>query len=589
VSIDARMRRVEAARGNRPLDLLIQDVKLVNVYTGEVYPAEIGISGGYVAYAGASAWPGPEPHKRLSAQGKFAVPGLIDCHVHIESSMMSPAGFAAAVLPRGTTTVVTDPHEIGNVLGLRGVRYMLQATAKLPLRVYVQVPSCVPAVPGQEVAGAEFGSQEVAEMLTWRRVIGLAEVMDYVGVVQQSQRMRTILDAAAQKGTVISGHCPGLRGQALAAYMMAGPLSDHEAHDPDEILEKLRLGMTFEAKVSSFSESMRAAAGIVKDLGTVPPNLVFCTDDIWPEDLMQAGHMDNVVRHAIAEGMPVIGALRAATLHGAQRHRLFDLGAIAPGKQADILLVPDLEAFEVDEVFVAGELVAQKGRMLGQLPRLTSGVESENNVHLSHTPQKEHFLLHARPGRRTERLRVMTLEPDGSRGMDVVELPVRDGVVDLTEASELAWVAVLERHGRSENRSLSLVRGIGLERGAVASTVAHDSHNLLVVGRSAEDMAVAARELVDCGGGICCAVNGRVAALLPLPIAGLMSPLPLEDLVPLMQKLNHTLRGLGMGFRQPLSPILGLALPVIPHYGITDRGLVDVDRQVVLPIWADEG
>jgi adenine deaminase len=588
MGVDARTRRVEAARGNRPLDLLIQDVKLVNIYTGEIYPAEIGISGGYVAYASPSVWPGPEPERRLSAQGKFAVPGLIDCHVHIESSMMSPAGFAAAVLPRGTTTVITDPHEIGNVLGLRGVRYMLQATAQLPLRVYVQVPSCVPAVPGQEVAGAEFGSQEVAEMLTWERVSGVAEVMDYVGVIQQSERMRTILDVAAQKGTVISGHCPGLRGQALASYMMAGPLSDHETHDPGEILEKLRLGMTFEAKVSSFSESMRAAAGIVRELATVPPNLVFCTDDIWPEDLMEAGHMDNVVRHAIAEGIPVIGALRAATLHGAQRNRLPELGAIAPGKQADILLVPDLQAFEVDEVFVAGELVAKRGRMIGDLPHLASGMESENTVHLSRPPEKEHFLLQARPGRRTEHLRVMTFEPNGSRGTDVVELPVRGGVVDLAEDHQLAWVAVLERHGRSKNRSLSLVRGIGLARGAVASTVAHDSHNLVVVGRSAEDMVVAARELVDSGGGICCALSGQVAALLPLPIAGLMSPLPLEDLVPLMRKLNQSLRSLGMNVKQPLSPILGLALPVIPHYGITDRGLVDVDRQEVVPIWADE-
>ncbi len=588
MGVDARTRRVEAARGDRPLDLLIQDVKLVNIYTDEVYPAEIGISGGYVAYAGPGAWPGPEPHRRLSAQGKFAVPGLIDCHVHIESSMMSPAGFAAAVLPRGTTTVITDPHEIANVLGLRGVRYMLQATAQLPLRVYVQVPSCVPAVLGQEVAGAEFGSAEVAEMLTWERVIGVAEVMDYVGVIQQSERMRTILSVAANKGTVISGHCPGLRGQELASYMMAGPLSDHEGHDPDEILEKLRLGMTFEAKVSSFSESMRATAGIVRELGAVPPNLVFCTDDIWPEDLMQAGHMDNVVRHAIAEGIPVIGALRAATLHGAQRNRLSGLGAIAPGKQADILLVPDLQAFEVDEVFVAGELVARRGQMLGDLPHLASGVESENTVHLSPPPTRENFVLQARPGRGTERLRVMTFEPDGSRGTDVVELPVRDGFVDLVEDHHLAWVAVLERHGRSDNRSLSLVRGIGLARGAVASTVAHDSHNLVVVGRSAQDMVVAATELVDCGGGICCALNGQVEALLPLPIAGLMSPLPLEDLVPLMQKLNRSLRGLGMNFRQPLSPILGLALPVIPHYGLTDRGLVDVDRQVVLPIWADE-
>jgi len=588
MTIDERSQRVEAARGDRPLDLLIEDVHLVNVYTRETYPAEIGISDGYVVYVSPTAWSGPEPVERFCAEGKFAAPGLVDSHMHIESSMMSPAGFAAAVLPHGTTTVVADPHEIGNVLGLRGVRYMLDATSDLPLRVYIQVPSCVPAVPALETAGAEFGAREVAEMLTWDRVIGVAEVMDYVGVVQQSERMRTILDVALEKGTVISGHCPGLRSQDLAAYMVAGPMSDHETANRDELLEKLRAGMTIEARVSSFSENISAVSAVVERLGTVPPNLVFCTDDIWPEDLLRSGHMDNVVRRAIASGFPPIDAVRAATLHGARRHRLFDLGAIAPGKRADILLIKDLQAFDVDEVFVGGKLTARAGRMLVTPPTTLSDIEKENSVRLAPPPEREDFVLRARPGHRTERVRVMTFEPDRSRGMDVVELPVHRGIVDLSGASELCWVTVLERHGRTENRSLSLVRGVRLREGAVASTVAHDSHNLLVLGRNADDMVVAARELVTCGGGICCAHNGQVVALLPLPIAGLMSPLPLGDLVPLMQKLNQALRGLGMAFEQPLWPILGLALPVIPHYGVTDRGLVDVDNQVLLSIWADE-
>lgn len=588
MATEARTQRVEAARGDRPLDLLIQGVNLVNVYTREVYPAEIGISGGYVAYASPDAWSGPEPAQRFSARGKLAVPGLIDCHMHIESSMMSPPRFAAAVLPHGTTTVVADPHEIGNVLGLRGVRYMLDATADLPLRVYVQVPSCVPAVPGLETAGAEFGATEVAEMLAWDRVIGLAEVMDYVGVVQQSQRMRCILNVALERGAVISGHCPGLRGRELAAYMMAGPLSDHETSNRDELLEKLRTGMTVEAKVSSFSESISAVGDIVQTLGSVPPNVVLCTDDIWPEDLLHFGHLDNAVRHAVDAGLPPIDAVRAGTLNNALRHRLHDLGAIAPGKQADILLVKDLEAFEVDEVFVAGELIARGGKMLIDLPTACSELEQENTVHLSHPPVREDFLIRVRPGRRTEQLRVMTMEPGGLRGLDIVELPVHDSTVDFSGAEELCLVAVLERHGRTKNRGLSLVRGIGLRKGAVASTVAHDSHNLLVVGRNAEDIFVAASELVSCGGGICCTHNGQVLALLPLPIAGLMSPLPLADLVPIMQKLNRALQGLGLAIDQPLKAILGLALPVIPHYSVTDMGLVDVDRQVVLPIWADE-
>ena len=588
MATEARSSRVGAALGDRALDLLIEDVQLVNVYTREVYAADIGVSGGHIAHVGPPAWSGPEPKERFSAEGKFAVPGLIDSHMHIESSMMSPAGFAAAVLPHGTTTVVADPHEIGNVLGLRGVRYVLDVTAHLPLRVYIQAPSCVPAVLSLETAGAEFGAPEIAEMLAWERVIGVAEVMDYVGVFRQSDRMRAILDVAHEKGVVISGHCPGLRGRELAAYMIGGPVSDHEGQDPAELLEKLRMGMTIEGRVSSFSESIDALGEIVQRLGTLPPNLVMCTDDIFPEDLLRNGHIDHVVRHAIAAGFPPVDAIRAATLNGAHRHRLFDLGAIAPGKRADILLLHSLEDFEADEVFVDGTMVAKAGQMVIDLPTARSELERENTVHLPHLPQREDFTLRARQGRQQERVRVMTFARDGTRILIEIVLPVREGVVGIAAADDVCLLAILERHGRSGGRSLSLVKGLSLRQGAVATTVAHDSHNLLVVGRDVDDMVVAARELVSCGGGICCAHRGEVVATLPLPIAGLMSPLPLEDLVPLTQKLSEALTNLGMPFRQPIGAVIGLALPVIPHYGITDMGLVDVDQQVILSIWADE-
>ena len=588
MATDARSKRVGAALGERALDLLIEDVQLVNVYTREVYPADVGISGGYIAHVGPPAWSGPEPKQRFSAEGKFAVPGLIDSHMHIESSMMSPAGFAAAVLPRGTTTVVADPHEIGNVLGLRAVRYMLDATAHLPLRVYVQAPSCVPAVLGLETAGAEFGAPEITEMLAWERVIGIAEVMDYVGVFRQSDRMRAILDVAHEKGVVISGHCPGLRGRELAAYMMGGPLSDHEGHSRAELLEKLRAGMYIEGRVSSFGESIDTLGEIVQQLGALPPNLVMCTDDIFPADLLHDGHMDNVVRHAISAGFAPVDAVRAATLNGAHRHRLYDYGAIAPGKRADILLLRSLEDFEVDEVFVDGTMVAKAGKMIIALPTVQSELEHENTVHLPHPLQREDFGLRARPGRQEERVRVMTFARDRSRVLTEIVLPVREGIVDITDADDVCLLALLERHGRTGGRSLNLVKGMRLREGAVATTVAHDSHNLLVVGRDVDDMVVAARELVSCGGGVCCAHRGEVVATLPLPIAGLMSPLPLEELVSLAQELSEALRDLGMAVKQPIGAVIGLALPVIPHYGVTDMGLVDVDQQVILSIWADE-
>jgi adenine deaminase len=510
----------------------------------------------------------------------------VDSHVHIESSMMSPAGFAAAVLPRGTTTVVVDPHEIGNVLGLRGVRYMLDATAGLPLRVFVQAPSCVPAVPDLETAGAAFGAAEVAEMLSWERVVGIAEVMDYVGVLEGEERMTGVLDAAHEADTVISGHCPGLRGRELAAYLVAGPRSDHEVENHQELLEKLRLGMTVEVRDSSFSENVRATAWAVEKLSGVPPNLVACTDDVYPTDLRRHGHLDHLIRSMVAAGIPPLDAVRTATLHGANRHRLHNLGTLAPGRWGDVLLVESLEEFFVDEVFVGGRLVARRGSLVDALPRASVPLEEENTVHLTPPPRPEDFVLRSSRDRQEERLRVMVLEPDGTRGLTTLTFPVREGRVDISAHPGVCLVAVLERHGKGGRRSLVPVRGLKLKQGAVATTVAHDSHNLLVVGRDPEEMVVAARELAQVAGGVCCAAGGEVVASLPLPIAGLMSPLPLEELAPRMDALNEVLHDLGMDYREPLSPILGLALPVIPHYGITDRGLVDVDRQVVVPVRA---
>lgn len=585
--MEARTQRVAAARGDAPLDLLIENVQLVNVYTREVYPADIGISDGYIVFAGPGAWTGPDPQARFDAGGTFATPGLIDAHMHIESSMMSPAGFAAAVVPHGTTTVVADPHEIGNVMGARGVRYILDATAGMPLRTYVQVPSCVPAVPGLETAGADFGAAEVAEMFGWDRVIGLAEVMDYVGVIQQGARMRDILDVAHAHGTVISGHSPGVSGRDLAAYLVGGPLSDHEVRSPEEILEKLRAGMAVEAKVSSFGESMTATGKAIAGLDAVPPNLVFCTDDIFPEDLLRLGHLDHVVRGAVAAGIAPLDAVRAATLNTALRHRLYELGALSPGKRADVLLVDALEDFSVRAVFVDGDLVAQDGRMCVAMPAVRSQVEEENTVHLAASPRPEDFVLRAPPGQQEVGPRVLVVKLGARRTLETMVFPVRDGIVDVAAVEGVCLASVIERHGRNGNRSLVPVKGIGLRRGAVASTVSHDSHNLVVVGRNAVDMALAANELAACGGGVCCVDGGQVTALMPLPIAGLLSPLPVEALVPQLESVNVALRDLGITARQPVGPIISLALPVIPSYSVTDMGLVDVDRQVVMSIWVD--
>ncbi len=592
-----RTKIIEAARGIIPLDILIRNIQLVNVLTGEIYPAEIGISDGWIVSV---EQPGSDGSLKalqvIDGDGKFAVPGLIDTHVHIESSMMTPAGFSNAVLPLGTTTIVTDPHEIGNVLGLRGIRYMIEATEDLPLRVYFQVPSSVPSVTGVETAGAVFGGAEVTEILGWDRVIGLAEVMDYMGVINRSGRMQQILGAAIKAEKVISGHCPGLRGRDLAAYLVAGPNSDHEGMDPAELKEKLRLGMYVEGRASSFNESMTSLGTLFKQPGSLPPNLVLCTDDIYPDDLLRFGHMDHVVRTGIKAGIPAIDLIRTATWNGAQRHRLFHLGAIIPGNWADIILVKDLNDFRADEVFCRGQLQARSGRMLkpadamksSTLNALRSQIEKENTVHLEHFPKVVDFKVPARPGKTTERIQVMNINPNLRRNLTVRSYPVINGMLDISADPDVCMVTILERHLFTGNHSRLLVSGLGHLRGAAATTVSHDCHNLLVVGRDAADMELAARTLAECGGGICSVIDGEVQALLPLPVAGLMSLGNVNETAELLTKLNRALKEQGVLQERPLTGLLSLALPVIPEYGLTDLGLVNVNSQELMPVYLDD-
>ncbi len=574
---------VNAALGLEPLDLLIKNVRLVNVYTLEVYPVEIGIYGGRIVSVEPPGKLERQTAAQFDGQGRYAIPGMIDTHVHIESSMMSPAGFAAAVLPRGTTTVVTDPHEIGNVLGLRGIRYMLDATSKLPLRVFVQAPSSVPAVPTLETAGAEFGAEEIGEMLDWDRVIGLAEVMDYVGVINQSERMQTIIEAAAGRGTVISGHCPEVTGTDLSAYIVGGPISDHESRTKPELIEKLRKGMTIEGVVSSFNESMTTLAEVVKEFGHVPPNLVLCTDDIYPNDLLRKGHLDEVLRTGIRSGIAPVELVRAATLNGAVRHRLYDLGAIAPGKMADIVLADDLDDFYAAEVFVNGVHVATQGKMCCELEDSRLSIETENTVHLPRTLTEADFRLKAQIADGYQRQNVLVIAPSLRRKLEVRDMRVVDGWIDLSESPDICLAAIFERHGKLGHHALALVSGLGLQVGAAATTVAHDSHNLVIVGRSPVDMALAASRLAELGGGFCSVVDGCVKAELSLPIAGLMSPLRMEEFVPKLDEVNSALRSQGFNFEQPLKGLISLALPVIPAFGMTDLGLVDVALQRIVP------
>ncbi len=564
--------------------LVVTNAQLVNVLTGECYPVDVATRGAWIVAIGPVGSCVSRASKMIDARGRFLSPGLIDVHVHIESSMLTPAQFAAAVLPRGTTTVVADPHEIANVLGLDGVNYMLEASAGLPLDVFFLAPSCVPAVPSLETAGAEFGIQEIKTILSWPRVIGLAEVMDYPGVINGDARVTAILREARRDGGLICGHCPELRGHKLQTYMAAGPDSDHEVLDGDELLEKLRLGITVEAHASFHSENISTLVAQLSRLPLLPPNAAFCIDDLHAATLIEDGHMDRVLRAAVQHGLPPVTALRLATIQGAMRSRLHHLGVIAPGRLANFVLFDDLNEFRASHVIYKGILVARDGKLLQEIPSQPLQVESRATVHLERLPDARDFRLRA--GGDLADVHVIELVHDTAvtrLGRRV--LPVRDGSIQWDGETDLCQIAVFERHGRRGTSAHGFISGYGLRNGALASTVAHDSHNIIVLGRNPDDMALATRELVRMGGGMVCTAWGKVLAAVALPVAGLLSNHSPEELTRELRHLSAVVRELGAGGRDPLMGITNLALPVIPDVRITDLGLVDVAAQQLIPLF----
>jgi len=578
-----RRAMVEAARGDRPFDLVIAGARLVNVFTLEISPVDVGVVGRYVAYVGPAGAETLRAAETIDAEGRWLTPGLVDCHLHIESSMLTPANFARAVLPRGTTAIYADPHELANVLGLAGARYVLEDSEGLPLKVFVQAPSCVPSVPGLERAGAAFGGEEIAEMLGWPRVLGVAEVMDYVGVIAGSERMGRVVGAGLAAEAIVSGHAPAVRGRALQAYLAAGIDSDHEATTADEMVEKLRAGMTIEGRRGSFLDDTAALAEAVRRVPAAP-NVVLCTDDVEASDIIRTGHLDNVVRAAIAAGIDPALAIRFATLHAARRLRQPELGAVAAGRRADLLLLDDLTTMRVATVLVDGRVVARDGRLTVTIDAPPDTYTAGNTVRLP-TLAAADFVLRAPIQNGAVTVNAIDCsEQVMYPRLATRTLSVRDGVVQLE--GDVALQAVARRHGASEPPALAPIVGFGLTRGAVASTVSHDSHNLSIVGVNPDDMLLAARTLAASGGGIVAVADGTVLALVELPIAGLLSPLPAEELAPRIDALKAACRGLGVRGDNPMLTIVLTALIVIPSVRMSDRGMVDVVRQELIPVFA---
>jgi adenine deaminase len=576
----SRKELVAAARGDGAADILIQNVKLVNVLTAEIMPADIGVVGKRIAYV---LPPGEGGDAKLTIDGTnlYATPGFIDGHVHNESSMVTPANWEKILLVNGTTTVFTDPHEIGNVLGLRGIKYMLDASQGLPLRYFVTAPSCVPAVPSLETAGAVITWKKMEELLSWDRVVAVAEAMDFMGLIHQSGNITPIVEVAHRQQIGVEGHAPTVTGKHLQAYAAAiGPVgSDHEARVPDEMLEKVRSGMVIYARCSTFEDDVESIADAIKDVNDTRM-FGFCTDDIMPHHL-DRGHLNYGMRRLVEEGIDPVTVIQMATINNAQHYRLYGLGAIAAGWTADIVLLDNLEDVIVRHVIVDGEIIVQDGELVVDIQEPIEPLTA-NSVRIVEGLTADDF---RRLGAGTGQVRfnAMNMADIFTTTLDEVTAAVEDGLLTMPLPEGVAIAALVPRHGQGKPPSLCLTTGYALKKGALASTVSHDSHNLVILGKNPQDMLAAVEEIKKVGGGLTAVLDDEVLATVPLSIAGLMTPMEVGEIGALLEKFEASLPKLGLPHAFPIE-LLALALPVIPQVRLTDYGLVDVVTQEVLPV-----
>jgi adenine deaminase len=567
----ARTRLIAVARGDEEPDLVIEGARVFSVFTREWLLGDVGIADGRIA--GVGAFDGGE---RLSADGAYLVPGFIDAHLHIESSKLTPAEFARAVLPHGTTAVVTDPHEVANVLGSDGVHWMLDASEGLPLTVYVMAPSAVPASAFESPRRA-LTPGDMEAILRRRRALGVAEMMNYPGVVAGDPEVLEKLEVRG--ASHVDGHAPGLLGRALDAYAAAGIRSDHEATTFDEALEKRRRGLWVLIREASNARNLRALLSLVAEYG--PEHCAFCTDDREPDFLYREGHINQMCRVAVEAGIAPEDALLMASLHGARAHGLEGHGAIAPGCRADLVVLEDLEHFAPSLVLAGGRVAARDGRAE---PFEAPAVPAHVMQTVRSAPVSAADLALGAAGAKRVRVRVIEIVPEQLITIArELEPTVREGAVVADPSRDLAKIAVIERHHATGRVGRGLVTGFGLRRGAFASTVAHDAHNIVAVGVNDDDLLACAARLQEIGGGIVVA-DGGVRGELALPVAGLLSDRPVEEVVEHLEALHAMLRDLGVELEAPFTTLSFLALSVIPALKITDHGLVDVERFELVPL-----
>ncbi|MFP4031008.1 MAG: adenine deaminase [Desulfococcaceae bacterium] len=554
---------IECARGDRRADLVLKNGKILNVFNGEFISGHVAVCEDRIV--GIGDYNG---RREVDLEGRYVVPGFVDAHVHIESAMVSVSEFARSVLARGTTTVVADPHEIANVLGADGIRYMLDAARELPMDIRFSLSSCVPATE-METAGARLEAADLRPFLSDERIVALAEMMNFPGVVAaEPEVLDKIVDAVA-RGLPIDGHAPGLAGKELNAYLAAGVSTDHECTTAREALEKIAGGMAVMVREGTGARNLDALFPAITD--ETWHRMMWCTDDRHPADLLDEGGVDHIVRRAIEKGLDPSRALRMATINPARHFGLREVGAIAPGRRADLVIFGDLDAPFAEQVYCGGALAAENGRPADEIS-WPAAAEAPGAMNVS--PETVSFEIPAEG----PRVRCIGIVPDQIVTEHLaLDAAIRDGKAVADPARDLLKIAVVERYSGKSRTGRAFVKGLGLRKGALASTVAHDSHNIVVAGADDGDMKAALSAVVRMGGGMVVVADGEVRAQLPLPIAGLMSPEPMETVRQKLDALIAAAHELGSTLHDPFMTLGFLALPVIPSLKLTDRGLVDVE------------
>ena len=571
---------ISTALGKEKADLVLKNCSIIDVYSGEIIEkSSIAVKGDRIVLIGNVEHCIGENTLTFDLNGRYVAPGFIDAHVHIESSMLTPSQFARAVLPRGTTCIFADPHEIANVLGVEGVKLFLDEAKNLPLKVLICAPSCVPAVGGEfETAGAYIGPKEIEELLLMDGVVALAEMMNYPGVLFRDKEVLEKIRISHRLGKPVDGHAPGLLDENLCGYISAGITSCHESTTELEGVQKLRLGMYLMVREGSAWKDLAEVIKAVTKRGLNHRRAILVTDDRHPSDLIREGHIDHVVRRAIEEGVDPLAAIQMATLNPAERYGLdLHIGGIAPPRYADLVVLSDLEKLYVDMVFADGKLVAKDGKLMVDVPRFEYPDWAKKTVKIKETISAGMFVIKAPIEEGVVKTRVIgVIEGKATTKHLIVDVNVKDWKINVSTDEDLVKIAVIDRHKASGSMGLGLVKGFRIKQGGVASTIAHDSHNLIVLGVDENDMALAANKVVNSNGGMAIAKDGKIIASVELPIAGIITDENFENLCIKVEKFEEAWKEIGCTISAPFMTMSLLALPVIPELRITDKGLIDV-------------